>query len=433
MDQPTQKNVHRRATSDIAILPALAMAVPLYGITVLAAKAMPRYVRELLLERGWVTHVIVLLTYVALAILVLKTIALVKQRRAFALDILPTNGGTITPDAASAMIDHVDEQRLRFGGPRKTRSFLIERVSRVLHHFAARGDVSETATAQGTDSDADASGVASSFSIVKVLVWAMPILGFIGTVIGISEAMAGFSKSLEGAAEFDSVKSSLGNVTTGLALAFDTTLVALVASILVMLPMSWLAKAEERLIEDVDDYCVTNLLRRLVGPETQAAEASASAVAPSAALVQAEESAVALRQFIVDTLAPSFSEMLSANAKLMTRLTEDREALTASQTLLAEQLTAFAASAATLAPAVERGAAELGRATALLDQSTTLADRSAAAVGRAQDQLCRELGASRQLLQLLAAGLGGGSASPSPAPEARSANGHHANGREIAE
>ncbi|MBL8740634.1 MAG: MotA/TolQ/ExbB proton channel family protein, partial [Myxococcales bacterium] len=282
---------------------------------------------------------------------------------------------------------------------------------------AARGDASEPATAQTAESDADASVVATSFSIVKVLVWAMPILGFIGTVIGISESMGGFSRSLDGAAEFDAIKGSLGDVTTGLALAFDTTLVALVASVFLMLPMSWISKAEEQVISDVDDYCVTKLLRRLASKE--GAEGPADELGKVDALGLGADD---VRKLILEALAAPVGEMLAANAKLMNRLVEDREAVEVAQTVLANHLSAFAAASHLLGPAVERAAAQLERATTQLEQATATIDRSASAAERTQTQLAKELGASRQLLSLLAAGL---SASSVPVAAAK-ANGHAA-------
>ena len=402
---------NKRATSDVALLPALLIAIPLYGISVTGAKELPRHARDVLLERGYVTQVILMLTCLAVAILGLKIVGLVRQKRAFRIDLVPGTVERITPDNVASILEHLEAKKATHGFAGRTRSFLLERVSRVLQHFAARGDASETAAAQTTESDADASAVATSFSIVRVLVWAMPILGFIGTVIGISESMGGFSRSLDGAAEFDSIKGSLGEVTTGLALAFDTTLVALVASVFLMLPMSWISKAEEQLISDVDDRCMTNLLRLLANRD-KAEVTKEEPVSASALGLGAE----------------GLGEMLAANAKLMNRLAEDREAVEVAQTVLANHLSAFAAASHMLGPAVERAAAQLERATTQLEQMTATADRSTAATERTQEQLARELGASRQLLSLLAAGLTSAQA-PVSAP-ATKYNGHAGGARE---
>lgn len=428
------KEPHRasgRASSDVGSLAALALAAPLYALFLGAARVMPKDARALLLERGWVPHAIMILTSLALAILALKAVKLVIQRRAFSLDVLP-EGQRITGGSVLAMIEHVEALRTASAIRRRLRSFLLERVLRILLHFAARGDAAETVAANDSDAEADAAAVASSFSMVKVLVWAIPILGFIGTVIGIGDAVGGFSRSLDGADQLDSIKSSLHEVTSGLAVAFDTTLVALCASILVMLPMSFLQKAEEQLLHDVDDHCVTHVLRRL---------ASANAEEPKPALDVAE-----MRRAVAETLAAPLGEMLAANARLMSRLTEDRSAIAEAQSTLLGELGAFAEAARALGPSIERAAAKIDEATARigeaasemgkaasevgpsvdraakeLGRATTVAEEAAGAAGRTQDQLSRELGASRQLLSLLAAGLG--AEAPAKAKHAHGSNG----------
>ena len=68
----------------------------------------------------------------------------------------------------------------------------------------------------------DANNVASSYTLLKVFIWALPILGFIGTVIGISAAVAGLAGSLENASDISAIKGALNDVFAGLGTAFDT-------------------------------------------------------------------------------------------------------------------------------------------------------------------------------------------------------------------
>lgn len=460
----------RRASSDVGALTTLAIAIPFYGLALWGAKAAPPGARAILLERGWPPHATMILTALAIAILIVKAFGLRRQRRAFALDLLPDAGSRIVPSAAARLVAHVESIRGRSGA----RSFLVERVLRVLSQYAAHGDVAEANAANDADADADASSVAASFSTVKVLVWAMPILGLIGTVVGLSGAVGAFSHAMSGADQLDTIKDSLREVTTGLAVAFDATFVALVASILVMLPMTWLQKAEDKLVNDVDDYCVTHILAHLGG----------SASAPA-------EKAPEIRSVIADALAQPLAEMLAANTRVMDRLSEDRAAVSDAQGALVAQLAAFTATlqqvmpavecaagqleqaTAAIGPNVERATAELGRATAQmaevspsveraashieravtqleattaqmhervapsveraahqieravtqLEATTAVADQAASAAERAQDQLSRELGASRQLLSLLAAGLGANDASIAKPRHANGTNG----------
>jgi biopolymer transport protein ExbB/TolQ len=407
-EQP-QSRVNKRVTSDVRSWVSLALAIPLYGLVVGGAHAAPRDISRLLLERGWIPHVIMALSCWCLSILVVKAVALKVQRKAFKLDLLPKSTPRISAENVTLVIDYIEGVRKRNVDLKASRSFLVERVLRILEHFAARGDVSEIAAVNTADADADAAAVASSFSLVKVLVWAIPILGFIGTVVGISVAVGGFSQSLEGAEQLDTIKSSLGEVTSGLAVAFDTTLVALVASIFVMLPTSWVQKAEEQLVNDVDDFCVTNILRRLVSQDELAAEEETSGI------VEEVATADELRLLVLETVANPLAEMLAANAALMKRLTDDQAALGGMHATLSDQLTTFANVSREIGPQVGRAVEQLGRATQMAEQSTDM-------FGRTSEQLCRELGASRQLMQLLAAGLGS-PAGIAPAPQSSVSSG----------
>jgi biopolymer transport protein ExbB/TolQ len=374
----------QRVTTDVSTLRSLGLALPLYLALIVGAHAMPDGIRRLLLERGWIPHAVMVLSCWSAAILVLKALSLKVQRRALALEVIPHDMSHVTPATVAHALAHVDTLQQ---GPdwRRKRSVLLERVRRILEHYAARGDVGETAHVNSADADADAMAVASSFSIVKVMVWAIPILGFIGTVIGIGTAVGGFSQSLEGAQQLDAIKTSLGEVTSGLAVAFDTTLVALVASILVMLPQSWLQKAEEQLINDVDDFCVSHVMRRLADPRPESTRAQ-------------DASPDELRGAIMDAVAAPVAEMLAAHGRLMHQLAVDHASLAWTQRSLHDQLSSYVGASRELGPAVQRAVEQLTRATGLAERTTADAERT-------QAELCRELGASRQLLQLLAAGL----------------------------
>jgi biopolymer transport protein ExbB/TolQ len=174
-------------------------------------------------------------------------------------DLLPTEiSDDITSDSLDKFVDHIQ------GLPARSRiSFLTNRVLRGLEHFRVLNSSSEVAGRLASQSDIDANSVESSYTLIKVFIWAIPILGFIGTVIGISSAVGSFSQTLESAQNIEAMKESLNNVTGGLATAFDTTLVALVMSMLVMFPVTSMQKSEEDLLNWVDEYCNENFLKRL--------------------------------------------------------------------------------------------------------------------------------------------------------------------------
>jgi len=217
------------------------------------------YLGELFLKRGLVPYALVFLMSWSGTILVLKYFKLAKQKDSMLFDTLPTDiSEEISEKTVSRFIEHVKNLPV---DPRE--SFLVNRVLRGLEHFSVLKSSAEVSSRLQSQSEIDATAVDSSYTILKVFIWAIPILGFIGTVIGISAAVGGFSGGMDGAQDISALKASLNNVTGGLSTAFDTTLVALVMSMLVMFPSSSMQKSEEDLLNWVDEYCNENLLKRL--------------------------------------------------------------------------------------------------------------------------------------------------------------------------
>jgi len=91
----------------------------------------------------------------------------------------------------------------------------------------------------------------------------MPILGFIGTVSGLSGAIGGFGAALSSDASVASLKDSLAPVTGNLGIAFDTTFVALVFAMTTQILVTVLRKSEERFLDECRDYAHVNIISRL--------------------------------------------------------------------------------------------------------------------------------------------------------------------------
>jgi hypothetical protein len=120
------------------------------------------------------------------------------------------------------------------------------------------------------------SAMEQSYALPRTFIWAIPLMGFIGTVVGISAAVAGFSNFLRSAEEIDQIKTGIGAVTTGLAVAFDTTLLALALSVVVMLPLVLLERLEGRLLLALEADVSEAVVGRL--PDSAAAPAMDRAV-----------------------------------------------------------------------------------------------------------------------------------------------------------
>ncbi|MCP4856029.1 MAG: MotA/TolQ/ExbB proton channel family protein [Fuerstiella sp.] len=91
-----------------------------------------------------------------------------------------------------------------------------------------------------------------SFATIRTITWAIPILGFLGTVIGITMAIANVTP--------DQLDSSLGEVTSGLAVAFDTTALALGMSIVLVFASFVVEQCEQTVLNDVERLGIEGFL-----------------------------------------------------------------------------------------------------------------------------------------------------------------------------
>jgi biopolymer transport protein ExbB/TolQ len=130
-------------------------------------------------------------------------------------------------------------------------------MRRALKRFGETSNVQDAATAVHDYCESEAARLDSELALIRFCVWAVPAIGFVGTVRGIGEALAGAQTALRG---------DTGPVTSGLGIAFNSTFVALIISILLMYIIHELQLRQERLVLDtelhVDDTVVSNLQAR---------------------------------------------------------------------------------------------------------------------------------------------------------------------------
>lgn len=254
----------RRAPGEVASGPAALGAAVVTAIFYALLGLMPEgRLSELFLERGTVPYVITGVSAWALLLLAARWNRLRREWPLLERDFLADAPGT----GAATRITVADASRaletLAIAARTHPDSFLLARLERALRHFHSRGRVAEVVDVLAAESASDEGRVEASYALIRVFVWAVPTLGFIGTVIGIGTAVGGFSETLEAASSLDAMKESIGGVTGGLGVAFDTTLLALVMSILIMFPASAVQRMEEGLVGAVDDYCAEMLVLRL--------------------------------------------------------------------------------------------------------------------------------------------------------------------------
>jgi len=227
------------------------------GILLLGFLLRGTYVYTILFERGWVNFAETFVFSWGMAIILLKFKKLRHQRNALLLDVLPQRlGREINSGNVGKFVDHVYTLPIRLRD-----SLMVNRIRKGLELFEVRPSNADVAHMMSTQSDIDSIRIAGSYSLIKVFIWAIPILGFVGTVLGLSAAIGNFV--MGGAKDIDALMGSLGGVTSGLGTSFDTTLLGLLYSILLSFPMSALQKGEDDSLNTIDAYCNETLLPRL--------------------------------------------------------------------------------------------------------------------------------------------------------------------------
>ena len=193
----------------------------------------------------------------AMAICYLKMKKLKHQRAALFLDVLPMElGKEINAQNVGHFIDHL--YRLPFN---LRDSLMVNRIRKALEFFEVRQNVPGVSTMMSSQSAIDGSRIMGSYIMLRAFLWAIPLLGFIGTVVGLSHAISGMS--FGNVEDVGKIVGSINNVTSGLGTAFDATLLGLVFAVFLNFPLNSLAKHEEEALNDIDAFCNEVLLPRL--------------------------------------------------------------------------------------------------------------------------------------------------------------------------
>jgi biopolymer transport protein ExbB/TolQ len=139
--------------------------------------------------------------------------------------------------------------------PREEQDGFVPRLLMVAYNrFGATRSVQDAAEAVRDECDFEAASMDTKLSMVRFTAWAIPAVGFVGTVRGIGAAL----QEAQGAMGGD-----ISGVTMGLGITFNATLTALVSCIIVMFWMHQLQQYQDRLVLDGRTYVDRQLLRKL--------------------------------------------------------------------------------------------------------------------------------------------------------------------------
>jgi len=139
--------------------------------------------------------------------------------------------------------------------PAAVQDYLLPRaLLTAIERFGATQNIQNVSTAARDVCDSEGERLESELSIIRYIAWAIPSVGFIGTVRGIGDALGQAHRAVEG---------DITGVTAGLGVAFNSTFIALVISIVLMFFIHQLQLMQERLVLDSERYLDHALVRRL--------------------------------------------------------------------------------------------------------------------------------------------------------------------------
>jgi biopolymer transport protein ExbB/TolQ len=258
----------------------------------------------------WVEYVEVVMFGVGLAALAIKWLDLVRQRSVIGdalLSAVPEGGQEPTEAARlAASLPSVEERD----------GYLPRRLREALDLVVRTGSADGLQDHLKYLSDLDAARAAQSYGLVRFVIWAIPIMGFLGTVIGITVAIASLSPTqLE----------NISGVVAGLGTAFDTTATALALSMVLMFMQFVIDRYEQALLGEVDQAAWVALAGRFQSVEV-VDDGTSLAIArlgeavgrSSTRLIEAQEQSWrALEQSAAETVEKAFAV---AAARLQTTL-----------------------------------------------------------------------------------------------------------------
>jgi len=207
----------------------------------------------------WTTGPAMMFFFWAMNLLVLKSRKLRFQQKALDLAAMPQQPDFVLNESTAKSV----LERLHHLVDHPRHFILLNRIERALSNLRNIGGLSDVSTIMKAQSENDENQIASSYTLVSGMVWAIPVLGFIGTVQGLSQAIGTFTRTLASSNELSAIKSNLQGVTSGLSTAFETTLVALVAALIIQLYLTTLQKRETDFLDECNDYCHQYVIAKL--------------------------------------------------------------------------------------------------------------------------------------------------------------------------
>lgn len=281
----------------------------------------------------WIEYTSTGLFFVGMATLAVRALSLPSERDALSagwLDDFPQQTNDTPMQTAERVVTH-----LRQVARRQLQTGLARRILDVCQYVRGRRGAEGLEGQLSYLADSAAVRLHGSYAFVRTITWAIPILGFLGTVIGITLSIANITP--------DQLESSLNEVTGGLAVAFDTTALSLALSMVLVFSTFLIERQEQQVLDAVEDQSMQTLVALF----------PAGSSAPQSPLIAAEQRAAEqllskTEELVAWQMQAWQSSLESVRERWLTTLQQQQAALDAAlesgfrQTLVdhAEQLAA---------------------------------------------------------------------------------------------
>jgi biopolymer transport protein ExbB/TolQ len=186
----------------------------------------------------------------ALAIMGAKWAAASRERRLLEEELVPVaEGSRILPEDAREYARQIQAM------PETEKRRLLPRsLLAALQRFRATRSIQDASAIAREVCDAESERLDSELAMIRYIAWAIPSIGFIGTVRGIGDALSQAHRAVQG---------DISGVTEGLGTAFNSTFIALLLSLGLMFVLHQLQLRQERLVLDTEGYVDEHLLQHL--------------------------------------------------------------------------------------------------------------------------------------------------------------------------
>ena len=186
----------------------------------------------------------------ALLILGYKAILVRRERKLLERELIHVPEGIkVLPEDAK---DYA--RQLETLPPQEKSMLVVRALQRTLDRFSATRSIRDSAETSKAVCDSEADRLDSGLAMIRYIAWAIPAIGFIGTVRHIGDALLQAHKAVTG---------DITGVTSGLGIAFNATFVALMLTLILMFFLHQLQQAQESFVHDTDHWIDQHLIRHM--------------------------------------------------------------------------------------------------------------------------------------------------------------------------